>query len=230
METSVGIEDMRENILSPALSLERTDHPLCPWSICEGVSELGVLQFVICIFVKPESWVHNTSGRGRKEEYCHKISQRHEGSLILSKVPGLEILRYGLTKSSFMFAVASYEKPQRNFLDNSFLTQYSGLNLKEHIHSVPWETRKGFESLNPHFFFQRPYSDHCEFSRNKGSLQGEVISRRKTLVTGPLLWNFGLKSLCFMWLWDVFGTFSQWISYGEKFGNISKSLTNVYNT
>ena len=104
------------------------------WSICEGVSELGVLQFVICIFAKPESWVHNTSGRGRKEGYCHKISQRYEGSLILSKVPGLEILRYGLAKKFIHVCCSILWKTSKElfgqfFSDPVFWTKPQGTHL-----------------------------------------------------------------------------------------------------
>ena len=122
METRVGIEDMRENVLSPTLSPEGTHHPLCPWdSICEGLSELDVLQFVICIFAKPESWVHSRAGRWRlKEGYCHKIRQRHEGSLILSKVPGLEILRYRLAKKFIHVCCSILWKASKELLGHFF--------------------------------------------------------------------------------------------------------------
>lgn len=146
METSVGIEGMRENVLSSALSPEEIDHPLCPWeSTCEGVSELDVLQFVICIFAKPESWVHNTAGRWKlKEGYCHKISQRHEGSLILSKVPGLEILRYRLAKKFIHVCCSIFWKTSKELLgqffsDPVFWTKPQG------IHSFhPWRNQKRF--------------------------------------------------------------------------------------
>lgn len=51
LESSVGIEDMMENVsfLSTCLSPEGTDHPLCPReSICARVSVLCILQFVMC--------------------------------------------------------------------------------------------------------------------------------------------------------------------------------------
>ena len=51
LETSAGIETMRQNVnlLSTCVSLEGTDHPLCPReSICAWVSVLCILQFVMC--------------------------------------------------------------------------------------------------------------------------------------------------------------------------------------
>ena len=68
LETSAGIETMRENVnlLSTCVSLEGTDHPLCPWeSICAWVSKLCVLQFVTRNLANqsPVSTIH-LGGRG----------------------------------------------------------------------------------------------------------------------------------------------------------------------
>lgn len=139
METSVGIEDMRENVLSSALSPEEIDHPLCPWeSTCEGVSELDDMHFC-------KTWVHNRAGRWKlKEGYCHKISQRHEGSLILSKVPGLEILRYRLAKKFIHVCYSIFWKTSKELLgqffsDPVFWTKPQGIHSFHH-----WRNQKRF--------------------------------------------------------------------------------------
>ena len=72
-------------------------------------------------FAKPESWVHSRAGRWRlKEGYCHKIRQRHEGSLILSKVPGLEILRYRLAKKFIHVCCSILWKASKELLGHFF--------------------------------------------------------------------------------------------------------------
>ena len=79
-------------------SPEMTDLQLCPWeSLCRVVNV--VYKFAICIFAQLEFFVHNTFVRGRGKLHYFKISQRHEDSLILSRVPGLEILGYRLAKT-----------------------------------------------------------------------------------------------------------------------------------
>lgn len=83
-----------------------------------------VLQFVIFIFPKPESCVHNGVGRGR-------------GILLQKKAEACQLLH-----------------PEQGFWPEItfFLTQCSALNFTGHIYSVPLEPRAGFEQADPSFF------------------------------------------------------------------------------
>ena len=233
METSVGVENTRVmGTFCPLLFPQRWLISHCAHekaSVHEWVN--SVYYSLWCAFLKKIRVLCPQYGWEVEEGgYCYKISQRHENYLILNRIPGFEILRHGLAKEFIWVCCSILWKTSQEVFGHFCLTQCSGLNSKCHVH---FTLSKSEQVLSSHMVIFSPWGPTLitvSSLGKKGSLQGEVISRRKTLVTGSLFWNFGLKSLCFMWLWNVIGTFSQWISYGENFGNISKSLTNEYNT
>ena len=129
METSVGTEDMRDNVLSPALSPEGTDHPLCPW---ESICEASVKEWVNLVYYN--LWYALLQNQNPGSTIHLEVGGRHEGSLILSKAPDLEILRYGLAKKFIHVCCSILWKTSKElfgqfFSDPVFWTKPQGTHL-----------------------------------------------------------------------------------------------------
>lgn len=114
----------------------------------------SVHEWVMCIFVKSESCVHNMAEKWRKEGYYYKISQRHGSYLILNRIPGLEILRHGLANEFIWVCCSILRKTSQEVFGHFCLTQRSGLNIKCCVHSTPSKPEQVFSS---HMLISSPW-------------------------------------------------------------------------